>query len=89
MLFTISALSHIFPEIRVDAVRFVDILLELIPDVVVGDWISSSVEKTGETSAQGASSGGRRILEGYLALLDIKGSTGGKRLATLIFYSNW
>lgn len=78
MLFTTSALSHIFPEIRVDAVRFIDLLLQLIPNTVVGNWISSSAETHGETSAQGAENGGRRILEGYLALLDIKGSTGGE-----------
>ncbi|KAF8323059.1 hypothetical protein DL93DRAFT_618999 [Clavulina sp. PMI_390] len=79
MLFTTSALSHIFPEIRVDGVRFVDILLQVVPNVVVGDWATSEADVTAsnqaETSARGAIPNGRRILNGYLALLDIKGST--------------
>ena len=81
VLFSTSALSHIFPEIRVDAVRFIDILLEIAPDAVVGNWTNSdagsSMNQGAETSASGSSSSGRWILEGYLALLDIKGSSGG------------
>lgn len=57
LLFTTSAQTHIFPEIRVDAVRFLDIFLEVIPDVVTEGW------------AQGSSGHGRRVLEGYLGVL--------------------
>lgn len=81
MLFTTSALSHIFPEIRVDAVRFVDILIKAVPDVVVGDWANESGNSAnikGETSAAGGTPSGRRVLDAYLALLDIKGSSVGK-----------
>lgn len=81
VLFSTSALSHIFPEIRVDAVRFIDILLDIVPEAVAGNWANSDTgslaNQGGETSASGASSGVRWILEGYLALLDIKSSTGG------------
>lgn len=81
MLFTTSALSHIFPEIRVDAVRFVDILIKVVPDVVVGDWANNEsahfANIKGETSASGGTPSGRRVLDAYLALLDIKGSSGG------------
>lgn len=81
LLFSASALSHIFPEIRVDAIRFIDILLDLVPDKVVGNWTNSDTgplaNRGGETSASGSSSSGRWILEGYLALLDVNSSAGG------------
>ncbi|TFK30516.1 hypothetical protein FA15DRAFT_579745 [Coprinopsis marcescibilis] len=56
LLYTTSAQTHIFPEIRIDAVRFLDILLEKIPDALVD----------GLRSGNGH---GQRILEGYLGLL--------------------
>ncbi|KAI0080104.1 hypothetical protein K474DRAFT_1727562 [Panus rudis PR-1116 ss-1] len=58
LLFTTSAQTHIFPEIRIDAIRFLDILLEYLPDVVVEGW------------SQGAAGHGRRVLEGYLGVLN-------------------
>jgi len=57
ILFTTSAQTHIFPEIRLDAVRFLDVLLERIPQVVVTGW------------SDGASAHGARVLDGYLGLL--------------------
>ncbi|TCD61311.1 hypothetical protein EIP91_008639 [Steccherinum ochraceum] len=65
LLFITSALTHIFPEIRVDAVRFLDIFLEHIPEVVVDSWSSGSTH-------------GRRILEGYLGLLNAGTAFGGE-----------
>lgn len=65
LLFTTSAQTHIFPEIRIDAIRFLDLLLEHIPDVVTEGW------------AQSAESHGRRVLEGYLGVLDA-GTTFGE-----------
>ena len=58
LLYTTSAQTHIFPEIRVDAIRFLDLCLEVIPEVVVEGWSS---EPTGH---------GRRIVEGYLGVLN-------------------
>ncbi|KAL4242182.1 Pre-rRNA-processing protein IPI1 [Abortiporus biennis] len=58
LLFTTSAQTHIFPEIRVDAVRFLDLYLEHIPTVVTQGW------------AQGTSGHGKRVLEGYIGLLN-------------------
>ncbi|KAI0348476.1 hypothetical protein BDW22DRAFT_1424636 [Trametopsis cervina] len=58
LLFTTSAQTHIFPEIRIDAIRWLDLLLEVIPDVVVEGW------------AQGSNGHGRRVLEGYLGVLN-------------------
>lgn len=85
MLFTTSALSHIFPEIRVDAVRFVNILLQIIPEVVVGDWTNresdQSAHHKAETSATGSAASGQRVLDGYLALLDIRSSSGGVNIS--------
>ncbi|KAG1755203.1 uncharacterized protein EDB91DRAFT_1242401 [Suillus paluster] len=57
ILFTTSAQTHIFPEIRIDAVRFLDLFLELVPESVVDGWI------------QGNPGHGRRVLEGYLGIL--------------------
>lgn len=58
LLFTTSAQTHIFPEIRLDAVRIVDLLLENIPEIVVQGW------------DEGKAGHGARILEGYLGALN-------------------
>lgn len=58
LLFTTSAQTHIFPEIRIDAIRFLDLCLEVIPEVVVEGW------------ALGVNGHGRRVLEGYLGILN-------------------
>ncbi|KII93209.1 hypothetical protein PLICRDRAFT_101004 [Plicaturopsis crispa FD-325 SS-3] len=58
LLFTTSAQTHIFPEIRIDAVRFLDLFLDIIPQTVVPGW-------------DGGSGGhGGRVLEGYLGILN-------------------
>ncbi|KAI0273534.1 hypothetical protein BC834DRAFT_921576 [Gloeopeniophorella convolvens] len=57
LLFTTSAQTHIFPEIQIDAVRFLDVYLDIIPDVVVSGW-------RGERSGHG-----KRVLDGYLSIL--------------------
>jgi pre-rRNA-processing protein IPI1 len=57
ILFTTSAQTHIFPEIRIDAIRFLDIFLEVIPETLVSRW----------TEGNGH---GNRILIGYLGILD-------------------
>ncbi|CAG8744824.1 17600_t:CDS:2, partial [Acaulospora colombiana] len=46
--------THIFPEIRVDAIKVLELLLDVIPEVVV---------------SQGSSGHGERVLNGYLGLL--------------------
>ncbi|KAF4572843.1 hypothetical protein EYR36_007353 [Pleurotus pulmonarius] len=58
LLFTTSAQTHIFPEIRLDAIRIVDLLLENIPEIVVQGW------------DEGKAGHGARILEGYLGALN-------------------
>ena len=84
MLFTTSALSHIFPEIRIDAVRLLEVLLGIIPEVVIDGWpgVSSSNTRSvdneqAESSLQESIPYGRSVLDGYLALLDLKGKPGG------------
>ncbi len=84
MLFTTSALSHIFPEIRIDAVRLLDVLLGIIPEVVIDGWpgVSSSGSRSAdneqaESSLREGTLYGRSVLGGYLALLDLKGKPGG------------
>ncbi|KAG1826020.1 uncharacterized protein BJ212DRAFT_1317584 [Suillus subaureus] len=69
ILFTTSAQTHIFPEIRIDAMRFLDLFLELVPESVVDGWI------------QGNPGHGKRVLEGYLGILSAGtkyGDTEGK-----------
>ena len=58
LLFTTSAQTHIFPEIRINSVRLLDILLECIPDAVTAGW-SEDIE-----------SHGSRVLGGYLGILN-------------------
>jgi pre-rRNA-processing protein IPI1 len=57
LLFTTSAQTHIFPEIQIDAIQFLDLYLDTFPDVVVCGW------------RDGKSGHGKRILEGYLSIL--------------------
>ncbi|KAI0094749.1 hypothetical protein BDY19DRAFT_1038840 [Irpex rosettiformis] len=58
LLFTTSAQTHIFPEIRIDAIRFLDLCLEVIPEVVIEGW------------EVGFNGHGRRVMEGYLGILN-------------------
>lgn len=58
LLFTTSAQTHIFPEIRIDAIRFLDLYLDLIPEIVVGGW------------RDGKGGHGKRVLGGYLGVLN-------------------
>ncbi|KAK0465092.1 uncharacterized protein EV420DRAFT_1759822 [Desarmillaria tabescens] len=58
LLFTSSAQTHIFPEIRIDAIKFLDLLLIYIPEPVTSGW------------NQGGDKHGARVLEGYLGLLN-------------------
>jgi pre-rRNA-processing protein IPI1 len=68
LLFTTSAQTHIFPEIRVDAIRFLNLFLNIIPETVVAGW-------TEQDSVQGHSHGSR-VLEGYLGILNAGTSYG-------------
>ncbi|KDQ20313.1 hypothetical protein BOTBODRAFT_27733 [Botryobasidium botryosum FD-172 SS1] len=82
MLFITSSLSHIYPEIRIDAIRFLDIMLEFVPEVVVGGWVGwnvagySAADGNDHKDTQGSGSNGaqhgQRVLEGYLALLNLR-----------------
>ncbi|KAI8980644.1 hypothetical protein BD414DRAFT_420409 [Trametes punicea] len=66
LLFITSAQTHIFPEIRIDAVRFLDVSLDYIPDIVTEGW-----------GQPGGGSHGRRVLEGYIGILNA-GTTFGE-----------
>lgn len=57
ILFTTSAQTHIFPEIRIDAIRFIDLFLEVIPETLVSGWTEGSGH-------------GNRVLDGYLGILN-------------------
>jgi hypothetical protein len=73
LLFAASAQTHIFPEIRIDAIRFLDLLLDAVPESVVCGWNESGLGH------------GKRVLEGYLGILSagIKFG-GGEGLSTRI-----
>ncbi|KAJ3920675.1 hypothetical protein F5877DRAFT_37627 [Lentinula edodes] len=64
LLFTTSAQTHIFPEIRIDAIRFLNIFLEYFPEVIVRGWDTAN------------NSSGSRVLEGYLGVLSAGTITG-------------
>ncbi|KAG6842589.1 hypothetical protein C0991_000115 [Blastosporella zonata] len=73
LLFTTSAQTHIFPEIRIDAIRFLDLFLEHIPQAVISGW---NEDNNGH---------GSRVLEGYLGILNAGtkfGETEGPMKAT-------
>ncbi|KAF8140186.1 hypothetical protein EV363DRAFT_1393099 [Boletus edulis] len=57
--------THIFPEIRIDAVRFLNLLLDAVPESVVCGWDESGLGH------------GMRILEGYLGILSAGTKFGG------------
>nr|GAT43229.1 predicted protein [Mycena chlorophos] len=63
LLFTTSAQTHIFPEIRVDAVRLLNIYLEYIPAAIVAGWDRESAT-------------GHQVLQGYLGILNAGTSFG-------------
>lgn len=65
LLFTASAQTHIFPEIRIDAIRFLDLLLDAVPECVVCGWNESGPGH------------GKRTLEGYLGILSAGTKFGG------------
>ncbi|KAJ4486240.1 hypothetical protein J3R30DRAFT_3445394 [Lentinula aciculospora] len=73
LLFTSSAQTHIFPEIRIDAVRFLNIFLGYFPEIIISGWDTS------------INSHGNRVLEGYLGVLSagtITGDAEGPPVAT-------
>lgn len=59
LLFAASAQTHIFPEIQIDAIRFLDLLLDAVPESVVCGWNESGLGH------------GKRVLEGYLGILSV------------------
>ncbi|SPO29017.1 related to IPI1 - essential component of the Rix1 complex [Ustilago trichophora] len=38
LLFTTSALSHIYPEVRLDAIKVLDVCLDILPHVATAGW---------------------------------------------------
>ncbi|KAJ3976974.1 hypothetical protein EV361DRAFT_944748 [Lentinula raphanica] len=50
LLFTASAQTHIFPEIRIDAVRFLNIFLEHFPEIIVRPPVATSTASVMLTS---------------------------------------
>lgn len=85
LLFTSTALSHIFPDVRLDAVRVLDLLCDALGDDVTSGWQaacqaldgrSSSSQVSGlngaTTSVSNASfQHGSRILQCYMTLLGV------------------
>ncbi|EST08922.2 Pre-rRNA-processing protein IPI1/Testis-expressed sequence 10 protein [Kalmanozyma brasiliensis GHG001] len=86
LLFTTSALSHIYPEVRIGAVKILDVCLSILPQVATAGWenavynmasaVSSAQSSTGSSDAAGPSKAshqphGERIMNCYLNLLGI------------------
>lgn len=70
LLFAASAQTSIFPEIRIDSVHIIDLLLERIPNYVVAGCMDA------DTPSSSQANHGRKILEGYLGLLNIAAKFG-------------
>ncbi|CDU24791.1 related to IPI1-essential component of the Rix1 complex [Sporisorium scitamineum] len=86
LLFTTSALSHIYPEVRLDAVRILDVCLNVLPQVATKGWetavhkmanaVSTASSAPASSNTAGPSSAahqphGERIMNCYLNLLGI------------------
>ncbi|KAJ1024872.1 hypothetical protein NDA16_002908 [Ustilago loliicola] len=86
LLFTTSALSHIYPEVRLDAVKVLDVCLEILPHAATSGWEnavfkmantnSSAENTTSATNSAGPSTAshqphGERIMNCFLNLLGI------------------
>ncbi|KAA1110905.1 hypothetical protein PGT21_034100 [Puccinia graminis f. sp. tritici] len=76
IFFACSALSHIFADIRVDAIYIIDILLEVAPDCVVAGWPRDTrldLQLNGSDSQPRnlPQQPGLRLLQLYLSLLSI------------------
>ena len=75
LLQTSSALSNIFPEIRLDAAKLVHLLLQHVPSQVTAGWPAASLDCASSSKAalDGASSGESTILEGLRLALGLGG----------------
>ncbi|KAH9470364.1 hypothetical protein MJO28_017589 [Puccinia striiformis f. sp. tritici] len=77
IFFASSALSHIFADIRVDAIYIIDILLDVAPDCVVAGWPRdrrADLQSNGGSDTQSTNlpqQPGLRLLQLYLSLLSI------------------
>jgi pre-rRNA-processing protein IPI1 len=86
LLFTTSAQTHIFPDVRVDAIKVLDLLLQVVPRTVVAGWddgarnMTSTPDNTDRRkvaeiaavrdSSSSSTSHGSRVLDGYLGILN-------------------
>ncbi|WAR53669.1 hypothetical protein PtB15_3B177 [Puccinia triticina] len=76
IFFASSALSHIFADIRVDAIYIIDILLEVAPDCIVAGWprdkrVDLQLNGSDTQSTNLPQQPGLRLLQLYLSLLSI------------------
>jgi pre-rRNA-processing protein IPI1 len=75
LLQTSSALSNIFPEIRLDAAKLVHLLLQHVPTQVTAGWPVASLDGASSSRAalEGGASGESTILEGLRLALGLGG----------------
>ncbi|CCF50861.1 hypothetical protein NDA10_003305 [Ustilago hordei] len=87
LLFTTSALSHIYPEVRLDAVRVLDACLDILPHTATSGWenavfkMASAISTTATSTATPNNAAGpsiashqphgERIMNCFLSLLGI------------------
>lgn len=57
-------MTHIFPEIRIDAIKVLDLLLDYFPQQVVGGVLDVGANRNGQSQ-------GRKLLDAYLNLLSV------------------
>lgn len=86
LLFVTSALSHIYPEVRLDAIKVLDICLDVLPQVAIAGWqnavftmanaVSSASSAAASSNTAGPSNAshqphGERIMNCFFNLLGI------------------
>lgn len=72
-------MSHIYPEIRMDAVRALDIMLEVFPESIALPWNGDS---SSGRERQNADDLPVKVLECYLSLLHIRSGVTANGLQT-------
>src|SRR4051794_21980153 len=77
-----SGLSHIFPQIRLDACRLINVLLGVVPSYIVGSWpyvsatSSAGTTVASERTGSSATANGEILMDGLRSAIGIGGAKG-------------
>lgn len=84
IFFTTSALAHIYPEVRFDAIKVLNLLLDVCSPSLKLDWTSEQGSSTAFASSSTSSeqNHSQRVLECYLSLLHVRSGIATNGLRT-------